>query len=132
MTYAETAANWWAHKVSSPTLDNYDMGEPGQVGGMTMILATMNAMNRKAEPADVETFRTKLVSFIEEEIAKNNELRLSTDYGPDYQLAKLADECHIPTELFPWKTMMWISPDSVKVSCGYGKPAVTIFGVQSE
>jgi hypothetical protein len=44
------------------------------------------------------------------------------DYKPNLLLKSAAEQAGIDKSLFPIKTFMWLDPDGVRVSLGYGAP----------
>lgn len=58
-------------------------------------------------------------------------LDLVHDYGPDKALANAAREAGIAGMVFPWKTVMWIKADEVKVAYGYRAAPEVIYAAAS-
>lgn len=127
MEYNKVAAKWWADKLRNPNLGSFDMGDDSRTGGLAMILGMMNAMNRQAPDENVSNFESELAELIKERVESCGSMYLDCDYGPGFELYNLASKHNVDSSLFPWKTHMHISSDEVKVSCGYGKPYVTIY-----
>lgn len=131
MEYNKVAAKWWADKLRNIGPGNFNMGDDSSAGGIGMMLATMLALDNEPSSESIDLFEEKLAEIIKEQVEKIGSLILSTDYGPDYTLGKLANETGIDTTSFPWKTLMTIDKAHVSVSCGYGASSKIIFPVKS-
>lgn len=115
------ASNWWTEVIKDAKLDS---GATGYEGAMSTILGNM----LKEQISDTKQLKFKnllreyIIKNYEENFIKSNGTRsiiLSCDYGPDANLAKIAEQCSISENNFPWKTTMWIGPDYIQVKYGY-------------
>lgn len=118
MEYNKVAAKWWADKLRNVKPGNFDNGGSGDVDFWAMMLGTMIAMNTQIPAKSIDKFEECLSETIKKEVDDCGYLTLSVDYGPDYILGKLAKETEISTNIFPWKTTMWIKKDKISVSSG--------------
>ena len=125
--YNEVAAAWWANKLRNITPASFNNGDESSVGGMGMMMAFLLADKKSPDVDKVDAFEKELVEKIVQEVEEFGSLYISCDYAPDNLLSELAYAHEIETSCFPWKTSMWISKEEVKVSCGYARPAVTIY-----
>lgn len=125
----EIAVKWWGEQLRTRTKqDNGDL--------MTSVF--MSALSGDGEDlTKVELFENKLRELLPKRLLKcwhvdepmrGSAIRcLECDYGPDHVLREAAQFAGILPDCppFPMKTVMWINPDSVSVSHGYGaKPVV--------
>lgn len=125
--YNEVAAAWWANKLRNITLGCYNNGDESYIGGIGMLAAFLAADIRRPDSIDIDNFERELGEKIKQEVEEFGRLYISCDYAPDNLLAELAYIHEINIGCFPWKTSMWISKEEVKVSCGYGRPVITIY-----
>lgn len=131
MEYYEVAAKWWADKLRNVGPGHFNNGDDSSTGGIGMMLATMLASKTQASNEKIDLFEKKLAETIKEEVEDRDSMTLSVDYGPDRVLGRLAEECAVSTNGFPWKTTMWIDKENVSVSSGYRSPEKTIFPIES-
>lgn len=121
---AEAACNWWIDAITHPKFDN---GDSSEIGGITMMLAMLNHIQKPVLSDDVkQRFKESLKKRIKMELLTRISVSLSVDYGPDDILSAAASESGIIAD-FPWKTHMRIERDKISVSCGYGAPYNIIF-----
>lgn len=110
---AEIAADWWVQKVQYPSFDNGTEAQGGTP--MAGLMALLISANNTIPEDDLEKFKARIINAIENEGVR----RLATDYGPCHELSRLTEGLNIPSSSFPWKTLMVIDDNSVKVSEGY-------------
>lgn len=124
-TRNQIAADWWLNKLSA--LDNSTM-DNGEDDRFLMGLMLVNKLHApKMSDEDKKIFSEKLSKFIDEEVNKYGRCTISCDYHPEGILAKLSNELNISDSLFPIKTVMWISEDSIQVRAGYSANTETIY-----
>ncbi len=130
----KVAATWWADQLRQ--IANHDNGD-----AMCNAMASWatDKTRRVITDEQIERFKTELMC----RWAKRNEsnwnpdrpllgsaLRnMATDYAPGGELAEALEVAEItPGNLvLPMKTVMWIDPGKVSVSCGYGAPIEIIY-----
>ena len=122
---ARKASKWWADQLRGQArLDN---GDASETGIATMFLAMM-AQEREASKRgtdDADKFEQALYEALLP--IERDWFTLGCDYGPDCFLSKVADSAGVNLGMgLPWKTVMWITGDSVKVACGYHAPEVEL------
>lgn len=127
MEYNKVAAKWWADKIRNVGPGNFDNGDTSLSGGITMVLATMLAMDSEPSGKTIDLFEEKLANTIKEHVETHGTMTLTVDYVPDQILGRLAKETGVSPNVFPWKTTMWIKNNHVSVSSGYGNTSKTIF-----
>lgn len=125
---AIAAAEWWARAVQAPTYDN------GDRSGMTGMLMTLVAAHQPdAQPQQAASFAEVLAPRLQADLDRmasfdgDPYICVGVDYGPEKILADAARDAGISTSKFPWKTMMWIRPDHVTVSAGYGAATTLVW-----
>lgn len=124
----EAAGLWWAEALHWPKHDN---GDDSNRGAMSQLMANMIAMkygDQLTESA-LDRFADELASSINDRLAQSNQVMLNVDYDPCQLLVEASEaaELKLISYCWPWKTVMWITPDSVKVCHGYGAPVQTIW-----
>lgn len=101
VTAARAAALWWAE----------------QIGAMASVIADKHPV----DAASALRFADALERRIQEALDRSTYgVSLHVDYGPWMILADAADEAEIHASRFPWKTHMWVWPDHVVATFGYG------------
>lgn len=119
-TYYETAAKWWSEKVKNASPANFNNGDKSQAGGMSMIFASLIAMENAPKKEAIEAFEKELAKVIKAQVEENGSLMLDCDYAPDAILTSVAIDTGVDPSGFPWKTTMKVTAESVEVSFGYG------------
>lgn len=132
MEYNKVAAKWWADKLRNVDPGNFDNVDNSSVCNLVIILATISALDSEPSSKAIDLFEEKLADTIKEHVENHSSMTLSVDYGPDYILGSIAHETGVSTNVFPWKTTMWIQKDKVSISAGYAAPTKTIFPESSE
>ena len=129
-TPAEAAAMWWTSVLRDPKLDN---------GDSNPITAVLNAMTKegRSEPATdvLDQFKANLIGRLNESLDGADDytarygVTLDVDYHPDRVLSDCADKAGFRGGMtaWPWKTTMWVKPDEVSVSYGYGADVEVIW-----
>src|SRR5687768_15110748 len=111
-TPAAVAAAWWAEAIGAPKFDN---GDTSETGGIAMMLAYMVA----GTGPDADT-TSKFAAYLAEDIERQLHAGIGTlwarvtigvDYGPDRILSDAAEKAGVRGGRFPWKTMMWVTPE---------------------
>lgn len=122
---ARTAARWWADQLRGGS--KLDMGADSKQGEMAEIMGQI--LQRKQldgmQPDSINAFEEKLAEAIEKNLSQSGRASFGVDYHPDMILADAAEatELQLGMATLPWKTQMWVYPDKVEVSAGYGAPA---------
>jgi hypothetical protein len=113
------AAQWWASQLKRGGADN---GDNSSTGIYTMMLGSvLQSVSREKNTAEkVEKFTELLTNHLEK--VTGNRMFISCDYGPDYELSRIAKEAGVDCGAFPWKTSMILDEGKIKVACGYGSP----------
>lgn len=130
-TPAEAAAAWWASALRDPKLDN------GEDNPMLDVLVAV-ARQTRSEPAAeaIDQFKANLIEKLNELLdglapydARHFGVDFGVDYSPDDVLWECAEKAGISAGMidWPWKTTMWVKPQEVSVSCGYGRPIEVIW-----
>ncbi len=121
------AVTWWAHALMGDYVDD---------AGDFLINATAAVFKEKRHPWDrptresVERFKIALLCLMAAQFAEawNDEQpnwasgnrNLAVDYEPNLILSTALAFARVAGTLrLPIKTVMWVSPGSVKVRCGY-------------
>ena len=117
----KVAAAWWRKQLEAPKFDNGVV-----LHGMMAALAS----GPRPTPEQLDRFEVELAVLLTKETEDYDYCSVGCDYGPDRMLAEAAEKAGInvngPTT-FPWKTMMWIDKEGVRVSAGYGAGIQEIF-----
>lgn len=115
MKYSEVAAKWWKDKLITKSPDKYNNGEDSDTSQLLSNLATARAKYTNVSEENLNKFEIRLSEAIENEIKQYGNTSVCSDYGPVDLLLKVANECNIPMELFPWKTLMRITRSEISV-----------------
>lgn len=126
----ETAVNWWINQITGSKLGGWLGDDFTSV--MNMVLAEQAAPKTSAKPAQVFAFKEALSKAIMEKLGNGYEPSLETDYGPSGMLVDAIMESKIRGVMFPMKTRMIVSVDSVRVKNGYGAKYEEIYAVGSK
>ncbi len=122
------AARWWTEKIGNPILDNFCNGDRRNTASfMIMMMGHTKALNHVASEKQLEKFCDMLAQRISEELTKTPKVDLDCDYVPCCILDETAKESEIDACLFPYKRIMQVTADSVKVKDGYDAKWVTIY-----
>lgn len=125
---AKIGAKWWTDQIrESP---------PQNVGGFTVStlaewskvvvgkLALLTEQKLSVFQSRLETNLLNLLDksdWLEDDPMQGFGSRIiEVDYDPSKELLDAIEAANISDLLLPLKTMMWLDPDSVKVSLGYG------------
>ena len=132
------AVEWWAAQL---------MGDVEHDAGDDDINYVTRGLSKRLHPADpqsVNQFKRYLFllcraawedCWYPENPKKASAIRtIQVDYHPDYLLHSALVLAHINSGnlRLPIKTTMWVRPDKVEVSCGYGARAEIIWEAESE
>lgn len=117
---AQKAAKWWGEQLHGTVkLDN---GDNSETGAMTFVLASMlqGIEKGKQSEVDITNFEKELATILLND--KRQWVTVGVDYNPDYILSEAAKKahCNLGMTSLPWKTMMWIHDEEIKVAVGYG------------
>jgi hypothetical protein len=126
------AAKWWADQLvkAQPSLAT-QMGAEQESPMRTPLAVTtsllLQATSQVDDLAAIERFRENLAIALLSS-GHLNGYGFGVDYGPDAILADAATAAGIKVGMttFPWKTVMWITPGSVRVSAGYAADVVDV------
>ena len=123
----QVAIEWWVNKISHPKM--FSNGDESDINQFAAFLASMFAykMSRELTLEQIEIFKESLDEKISSEIVDKGFCVLRTDYEPQDVLAQAAASAGIDSALFPWKTYMNVTENSVKVRSAYGADSETIF-----
>ena len=128
---AEIAAKWWADQLRG--IAKLDVGaKPNEALGSAAFVAMSTILqiedHAKVQDSQIAKFQSILCEAIDGVLSRRPSLILDVDYGPDQMLgdALRSVECTGFAPL-PWKTTMWIGPESVTVSCGYQAPTEQLY-----
>lgn len=106
---AEAAAGWWCAKLLNPSFKNGDQWQ-----GLFM---KYNSFNSDLE--GLEEFQKELTTYVFNMLNEGiDHIILSSDYGPDGNLAEIAEKVCLKAN-FPWKTRMFINKQYIEVVEGY-------------
>lgn len=115
--YVKVAVNWWANALQHPTFDN-GTGIDGLFA--MMMVAPSNSIT----PPQLSAFKKHLAKLIVKDMKSSHSsgiCQISVDYGPNYILAKACKKAGFSkATMFPWKTRMTVTEETVSVSAGYG------------
>jgi len=127
------AAQWWADQLLKAQASPADrMGaeddSPMRSAVALAMLGHMQAIDRADDPSAIDRFRENLSAALLASRSHLSGTGFGVAYGPDDILADAAVSAGIKVGMttFPWKTVMWISPGSVRVSAGYAAAAVEL------
>jgi hypothetical protein len=128
---AKIAAKWWTDQLAVKSKQD--------AGDKSISIAASLAENeaRKFNPLTAQKLaafqshlEASLLAFIQEtkwpkeELWRGSSLKVvkivKVDYDPDRILKEAAAKADIDQLHFPIKTIMWLDPDGIKVSSGYG------------
>lgn len=110
----DRAVELWKRALADPVYDNGG-------DGLASVLAGMAKQNSTADV--LEAFGVALKAALMTPGQYGYLDILSVDYDPDPTLRAAAEKAGLLTK-FPWKTRMFINPDCVAFSQGYGAPDV--------
>ncbi|MCB9823294.1 hypothetical protein H6800_03410 [Candidatus Nomurabacteria bacterium] len=130
-TAGDAAGIWWAGALKSPQHDN-GADDPANI--MARALADRMTEESPASAGALELFAGEVARVVNELVDAGREyISLGVDYSPDMILVECAERAHleVPMMGWPWKTNMWVTPTSVKVSHGYRAEAKLIWGSES-
>lgn len=138
----EAATNWWIDQITGLKL-NWDNGAQNEgsskdreVGNKMWMLGNMvaNQAREGITKEQIDIFRDKLMENIENKFkmnpSENFHCILSVDYYPGEILSESVLKAGIDPNVFPCKTIMWISEEKVIASCGYGSSEKQIFPIE--
>lgn len=119
----EVAAKWWADCLRNPPPQNN--GDSIQSGMMTML----SEMKGPIPEINIQKFQDELFGWLIRERSGRLVTMLDVDYGPCRELCDATAKAGIDFRdfVFPVKTIMWIKPGMVQISCGYGSPVEAIY-----
>lgn len=141
ITAARAAAEWWATQIGAPTFRVVRDTERDFASDFTEITMLSLAHRHPVSPELGTRFADALEAAITAELDKQAQrialrpdsedqepsTHLGIDYGPDPILADAAEAAGVHTSRFPSKTNMWVSPQYVTASLGYGAPTTLIW-----
>ncbi len=122
----DTAVRWWGNQLR--TIAPQNNGDAEQSGIATVFAFELGKQDETRVIAFEDSLKILLVKHLSktwepDEPGRGSYLRvIACDYAPSSVLREAAIaggiKPHCPP--FPMKTVMWINPDEVSVSCGYG------------
>jgi hypothetical protein len=116
---AQKAAHWWADQLrGNAKLDN---GDKSEAGAYTSIFAALLQSHERTRISNEQIY--KFEQLLSAKLEKENPkfFCIGVDYHPDYELSQCALKAGINPGMatFPWKTMMYIQEESIRISVGY-------------
>lgn len=117
---ARTAARWWADQIrQGAKLDNGE-GMHGVLGAMLQAVEKRGVTDEMIDAYEEALARSIQTGHRSHDGTDWRRGGFGVDYGPDRILSAPMDEVGLKgMTLLPWKTVMWISDGSVRVSHGY-------------
>lgn len=122
------AGIWWATVLKDPKHDN---GADDEANVLSRMMADTLTARNPTEAGALELFAGYLKEEVDKMIEEGRDwISFGVDYHPDHILAECADRANltVPMMGWPWKTNMWVTPQTVKVSYGYRAEAKIIWG----
>lgn len=132
----DAAVSWWSQQLQGTA--QHDVGDSFNSMFASIAQSAMNL--QPLPPGQIQAFEAALRNVIIKMIEKSGidlsdpsagsyNRVLSTDYGPEEELAYAANKAGIRGAMFrfPMKTVMWINPGEVSVRPGYGAETITIY-----
>lgn len=130
----EVAATWWADQLRQvPNHDNGDVmcnAMASWAADRTRHVITEEQIARFKNELMCRWVKRNQDNWSPDKPLLGSALRnLATDYSPAGELAEALEVAEItPANLvLPIKTVMWIDPGKVSVSCGYGAPIEILY-----
>jgi len=112
------ASQWWADALSNFKKNKIELN-PNSVYEVAI------------EDGDIEKFKNSLYETILNEYREKNYLcPLGCDYGPDQIIFKAIKKARLNNNLImglPWKTVMWITSNEVRIRKGYRGVVETLY-----
>lgn len=126
----EAAVNWWADRIDGSIFHSNGDSSNGSI--MAGIFADM--LMAPVSKEKIEAYKDALAKRINETWAKSRHdyIVLDCDYRPDRVLSDAARYAGVPLGNYPWKAFMTVTNKAVLACDGYGKPAQTIFDLDSQ
>ena len=148
---SKAAARWWREVLAGPpTHDNGDET-------LSLMGRLLGGISPELTGEELDAFEEELARHLDAMIVRDRESReetrrkyrpdwptadfwltIATNYHPDMELDRAIEAAAARTERpevfgrtvrnrLPWKTVMWIRPEEVKVAHGYGAEAALIY-----
>ena len=125
------AAEWWANKIQRPRFDNGDNSKESEIAGFLALLLASDS-RKDLDDEKIENFKNVLSTKIQLELIERGICQLDVDYYPEGVLYDAAVEVSVSEDLFPWKTCMRVTNETIEVQEGYGKPYKEIYPFPSQ
>lgn len=117
---------WWAQFIGKPSQE----GLPGdrESFGSSLAMYTRNSVLNDASE-NRTLFEKNLTEFLTQ--SEQNNITLSTDYGPEYPLSGVCGKSKCTGMSLPQKAVMWINFEkgTVIVNPGYQKDSIQLYPV---
>ena len=122
---ANKTAQWWTDQLKSPSV-KLDNGTSD--AGLLAVLAFCGPKSNSYTDKQLNTFRSRLVQYVEDELAVNEDCMICVDYNPDRILDEAANLAGITLggQDLPWKTWTRTSRYEVRLSHGYAADQVVL------
>ena len=122
---ANKTAQWWADQLKSASV-KLDNGTSD--AGLLAVLAFCGPKSNNYTDEQLNTFRSRLVQYIEDELTECEDCMISVDYNPDQILEESANLAGIILggQDLPWKTWTKTSRYEVRLSHGYASEQVVL------
>lgn len=122
-TAARAAAEWWAKQVGAPVHRLVRKEERNDASDFAELAMLVAASNHPVPAGATAGFTDALEKLYDELLVRcDGWVSLGVDYGPDPQLAEIANAHGIHPSRFPMKTNVYVRPDHVTASLGYHGP----------
>lgn len=119
-TAARAAAEWWAKQVGAPVHRLVEASQRDFSSDFAelalLAVAHRNPVPDGAGPAFADALEKLYDDLL---VRRAGRVSLGVDYGPDMELAEVAQAHGVHASRFPIKTNVWAHPDHVTASLGY-------------
>jgi len=131
-TAARAAAEWWAKQVGAPVHRLVRDEERSFASDFAEVGMLMVASDHPVPDGTATAFADALEKLYDELLVRcDGWVSLGVDYGPDMELAKVAEAHGIHASRFPMKTNVYARPDHVTASLGYRGPTRLVWQAPS-
>jgi hypothetical protein len=126
----DAAADWWLGKqaIPNPSIsDRQNRDFSTELGELMMLQSTLEGQSRKKADPEVakgsaEAFKKSLVEIVMNNFnaKRGKTVILTTDYGPEMELANAVSSSGVDARNFPNKSVMWINFEKGLVTARQG------------